>query len=204
MAVETALISLLHPDLNSSRAPGPTRLQFRPLGVPETFAERLAAPPLTEADFTIINKGQACPLLFVRISDQDFEGDDARKGYSLDKPLSDPDILERMVEWWQLGRHVETWQTHPQQSPRTLVAVTGPPNHRIIIGAATIDQKGWRVAQPIQGKLYHVPTLETPNLDAHGLRGRLLSPNIKIKFGAITTQFFVMLDYDGQTIGGQR
>lgn len=201
-AVETALISILHPDLNSS--PGPTRLQFRPLGVPEAFAERLAAPPLSEADFTTINKGQACPLLFVRISDQDFEGDDAREGYILDKPLSDLGILARMDRWWQLGRYVETWQTHPQQSPRTLVAVTGPPNHRIIIGAVAIDQKGWRAAQPTYGKLYQVPTLETLNLDAHGLRGRLLSPNIKIKFGAIRSQFFVILGCDGQTIGGQR
>jgi hypothetical protein len=102
IAVETALISLLRPDLNSSRAPGPTRFQFRPLGVPDAFAERLAEPPLTISDFTSLDNGQACPLLFVRIGNLDFDGDDARKGYSLDKPLPDPDILARIDRWWQL------------------------------------------------------------------------------------------------------
>ena len=204
IAVETALISALHPDLNSTRAPGPTRLQFRPLGVPETFAERLAEPPLTERDLTTLDKGRACPMLFVRISNLDFDGDDARPGYSLDKPLSDSDILARMDRWWQIGRHVRTWKTHPQQSPKVLVGVTGPPTHRIIIGAVTIDQKGWDAAQPTHGQLYRVPTLKTPKLDAHGLRGRLLSPETNIKFGAITSQFFVILGCNGQTVGGQR
>lgn len=204
LAVETALISQLHPDLNSSKAPGPTRLQFRPLGVPEIFAERLASPPLKATDFTIIDKGRACPLLFVRIGNLDFDGDDAREGYSLDKPLLDPDILARMDRWWQIGSYVKTWKTHPQQSPKVLVGVTGPPTHRIIIGAVTIDQNGWRTAQPTYGQLYQVPTLKTPNLDAHGLRGRLLSPDINIKFGAIRSQFFVILERDGQTVGGQR
>jgi len=204
ISVETALISLLHPPLNNIKAPGPTRLQFRPLGIPEKFAERLSEPRLTEHDFTTINQGKACPLLFVFISDKNFEGEDARPGYPLDKPLSDADILARMERWWQIGRYIETWKMNPQQSPKTLIALTGPRAHRIIIGAVAIDQKGWSSSQPEQNKLYRIPTLATSNLDAHGLRGRILSPNISIKFGAITTQFFVMLGCDGRTIGGQQ
>lgn len=202
IAVETALIAMVRPDLNSRKAPGPTHLQFRPLGVPETFSKRLAAPQLSKAD--LIAKELACPMLFVRIGNLNFEGDDPRRGYSLDKPPSDPEILARMDRWWQLGRHVNIWKTSPQLSPKILVGVTGPPAHRIIIGAVAIDQKGWRTAEPIKGKLYKIPTLARPNLDAHKLRGRLLSPDIDIKFGSIMSQFFVILECDGQIVGGQQ
>lgn len=204
LAVETALISLLRPDLNSSRAPGPGRLRFRPFGVPEAFAERLAAPPLSDTDLKTISGGQACPFLFVRISDQNFEGSDARKGYTLNKPLPDRDILERIDKWWQIGRYVEQWRLHPQQSPGTLVAVVGPPTHRIIIGAVHVDRSSWSAAHPIKGGLYRVPVIETPDLDAHHLRGRLLAPNSDIKFGAITSQFFVLLNCDGTLSGGNQ
>ena len=111
LAVETALISLLRPDLNSSRASDPTRYRFRPLGVPEAFAERLAAPPLGAADLARIGNGRACPLLFVRISTQDFDGYDAREGYALDKPLPDHAILARMDRWWQIGR-AKKWEKY--------------------------------------------------------------------------------------------
>jgi len=204
LAVETALISSLQPDLNSSRAPGMTRFQFRPLGVPELFSNRLADTPLNRDDLVRIDKGRACPFLFVRIGSKAFDGEDAREGYSLNKPPSDPSILARMDRWWQLGRYVETWKTHPHRSPRVLVAVTGPPSHRIIVGAVNIDQNGWRAAQPELDQLYKVPTLNTPKLDAYALRGRLLSHSANIKFGAIKPQFFVILNRSGQTVGGQK
>ena|ERR1700722_10117489 len=203
LAVETALISLLHPDLNSRKAPGPTHLQFRPLGVPEKFSNRLAASPLESADFTGLGQGRSCPFLFVFISKLDFVGDDSRRGYSLAKPLSDPEILKRMEGWWQLGRYVRTWKTHPQQSPRILVGVTGDPAHRIIIGAVAINWQAWGKHPPDRG-LYLVPTLKTANLDAHGLRGRLISPNANIKFGAFKHQFFVILGRNGKAVAGQR
>ena len=203
MAVETALIASLQPDLNSPRAPGQTRWQFRPLGVPERFSNRLTEAPLTRDKLASIDQGHACPFLFVRIGSKAFDGEDARQGYSLNKPPSDTDILARMDRWWQLGRYVETWKTHPHKSPRVLVAVTGPPSHRIIVGAVNIDQSGWRAAQPEPGQLYKVPTLNTPKLDAYALRGRLLSHSANIKFGAIKSQFFVILNRSGQTVGGQ-
>lgn len=204
LAVETALIASLRPDLNSSRAPGQTRYQFRPLGIPESFSKRLDDVPLNTEKLVKIGKGRACPFLFVRIGSQALEGDDARKGYSLSKPPSDADILARMDRWWQLGRYVEIWKSHPQKSPRVLIAVTGPPSHRIIVGAVKIDQDGWRAAKPERGQLYKVPTLKTRRLDAYGLRGRRLSPEAKIKFGAIRPQFFVILNRDGRPVGGQK
>jgi len=204
LAVETALISLLRPDLNSPKAPGISRFRFRPLGVPEAFAERLSAPAATAAELAAISNGTACPFLFVPINSRDFlDGEDPRKGYSLDAPLSDAEILERIERWWQIGRFVGKWKTDPGQSPRTLVGVTGPPSHRIIIGAVSIDPEGWQSALPDYGGLYRIPTSPTARLDAHGLRGRLLCPSANIKFGAVRSQHFAILDCTGQTIGGR-
>jgi hypothetical protein len=200
LAVETALISLLRPDLNSERAPGPTRFRFRPLGLPHAFADRLDAPPITEGDLAGIGEETAYPLLFVLISNRDFEGEDPRKGYSLDRPLSDPEILARMDRWWQLGRHVERWIAEPDSSPGTLVGLTGPPAHRMIIGAVPIDRRGWSAAMPEHGQLYRVPTLPSSKLDAHGLRGRRLSPIMDVRFGRVMSQFFVILGRDGKRI----
>ncbi len=198
-AVETALISVLDAGqlLNSSKSPGPTHFRFRPLGVPEAFAERLVQPALERRNLASIG-----PVLFIFISKMDFDGDDPRPGYSLDEPPPDSAILARMKGWWQLGRHVAEWKRKPQQSPRVLVGVAGPPSHRIIIGAVAIDQQGW-TAQPEKG-LYPVPTIETSQLDACELRGRLISPKAKIKFGALRHQLFVILKRNGRTEGGQK
>jgi hypothetical protein len=201
MAVETALISSHRPNLNSPRAPGKKQWQFRPLGVPERFSKRLDDDPLNEDKLVRVAKGRACPFLFVFIGSKAF--DDGREGYSLNKPPSDAAILARMEKKWQLGRYLEAWRTHPHKSPRVLVAVTGPPSHRIIVGAVKIDQEGWREARPESRQLYKVPTLKTPKLDAYRLRGRLLSPSANIKFGGITPLFFVILNRNGKTVGGQ-
>jgi hypothetical protein len=88
IAVETALISLRKPDLNSKKAPGPKSFQFRPIWVPagcspNTFSNRLSARPLEKTDFTRLGKGKACPLLFVYISEEKLNG---RPGFSLDDP----------------------------------------------------------------------------------------------------------------------
>ncbi len=196
LAVETALIGSLRPDLNSTKAPGPKRWQFRPLGVPERYAKRLSEPPLTRKDFTSNGIGGRGPIIFVRIGSQNF---DDRKGYSLSEPPSDEEILARMEAWWQLGPSVDKWIANPERSPRALVCVTGPPTHRIIVAAVAIDRKGWKKTPPETGKLYKVPTPSEPNLDWGHLRGRLLSPEANIKFGAIRPHFFVILRSDGIT-----
>ena len=62
-AVETALISLLEPDLNSKKAPGPTSLRFRPLGVPGVFSERLATSLLKRGTSPLWVPGSSCSLV---------------------------------------------------------------------------------------------------------------------------------------------
>jgi hypothetical protein len=203
-AVETALIGMASPDLNSEMAPGPSKFQFRPLGIPEAFASRLSEPRLTINDLITLGNGQAVPILFVKISDRDFEDFDPRRGYQLDSPSSDADILARMDSWWQIGKYAKIWKDHPEQSAKVLVGIAGTPAHQIIIGAVAIDPEGWKIIQPSHGQLYIVPLmLKNIHLDAYGLRGRLISPDVGIRFGAIRSQFQVLLDSDGKIIGGQ-
>jgi hypothetical protein len=119
-AVETALISALKPDCNISQGHGNWR--FRPLGIPERFAERLTLPPLFRED--LINSGgeSAYPLLFVRINNTDF--DDGRVGYNASNPPEDREILERLDGWWQLNSYVKEWGNDSSKSPQTLLGVT--------------------------------------------------------------------------------
>ncbi len=195
LAVESALISALEPEYNIQ--PGSSKWRFRPLGVPECFAERLVMPPLTKADFSAKCSGS---ILFVRISQQNFG--DGRVGYDVASPSSDLQIFNRMNKWWQLGKHVKTWIKHPEQSPTVLAGVTGRPGAQIIIGAVPIDQSGWEKAT-VEGSLYYVPTRENESLDECELRGRRISKSAQIRFGAIRCHFFSILNRDGSIIGRQ-
>lgn len=200
VAVETALISFLRPDLNNKRAPGPKRYQFRPIGVPKKFCRRLARASLGKGDLTHKNRGNPCPLLFVLINKFRLG---ARQGYRLNDPPPDHKILARMEKWWQLGPHIRIWKRHPDRCPKILIGLTGPPAHRIIVGATRIDCHQLANGKP-KGGLYKVATLGTKNLDACDLRGRLISPKAGIKFGSRRHQFFVILKRNGHTVGGQK
>jgi hypothetical protein len=197
-AVETALISALKPDLNVD--PGQTRWRFRPLGVPERFADRLLLPPLLREEFLKRRAGQVpCPVIFVRINERDFE--DGRVGYNAAHPPTDRQILERMDKWWSLSRFAEVWSNRPSTSPKTLIAISGRPGAQIVAGALRIDRSGWERAEH-DGALYVVPTEGPRDLDALGLRGRRVSADADIKFGPFRNQSFLILNCDGTTIGG--
>jgi hypothetical protein len=194
LAVETALISVLTLRFNSKKAPGPNRFRFRALGVPEKFCRRLACPVLSVGDFKG-SKTTAFPLLFVYINEKKL---DERVGYNPSDPPEDAKILARMKESWLLGRYINHWAENPDQTPKTLIGVTGPPLHRIILGAVRIDSKRLLVAKPDHG-LFKVPTkraFKDQNLDAFGLRGRLVSS--KIKFGWARHRFFLILNRNGR------
>jgi hypothetical protein len=166
LAVETALISALNPDCN--RHLGQTRYRFRPLGVPETFADRLTLAPLTKTDFLRTGSRRAS-VLFVRIGDRRF--DDGRVGYDPVTPPSDAKILQRVDRWWHLGRHVRAWCESPEWGPTLLVGVHGAPGAQIVSAALRVDPAAW-VSATRNGAGYQVPTSGPKNLDACSLRGR--------------------------------
>lgn len=186
-AVETALISAIKPDLNID--PGQTRWRFRPLGVPEKYAERLALPPLTKTDLCQ-HENIPQSVMLVKIGDKDFG--DKRVVYDPANPPSDPQIRERFEKWWQVKRFAKSWSESPTESPRLLLAVTGKPGSQIIIGAVFIAQEQWLQAEQ-DGSLLKIPTQGPQNLDAQELRGRRIDGNAGIRFGSWTHQFFCIL-----------
>lgn len=198
--IETALISALQPDCNID--PGQARWRFRPLGVPADFAERLSLPKLEKTDFLKIQRKEKASLLFVKISDKDFEdGDTIRVGYNPANPPSDSQILARMEKWWQLGKHIAHWANETSKSPFVLIGINGGPGGQFIIGSVFVDRSHWREAKAENG-FYAIPTLKTPGLDALSLRGRRINKDANIKFGAFFSQIFLILNPDGTTIGG--
>ncbi len=186
-AVETALISAIKPDLNID--PGQTHWRFRPLGVPEQYADRLLLPPLTREELT---QGEISTqsVMLVKIGDKDFG--DGRGVYDPANPPSNDKILERFEKWWQVGRFVENWSEFPTQSPRLLLGVTGKPGRQIIIGAVFVAQDRWLETER-DGSLLKIPTQGPQNLDAQEWRGRRIDVNAGVRFGSWTHQFFHIL-----------
>lgn len=191
-AVETALISVLDPECNKD--PGPTRWRFRPLGVPESFADRLSLPSLRREDFAPDS------VLFVKINDKNF--DDGRVGYDPTRPPSNQQILQRMDRYWQLGPYCAEWAKTPSSGPSLLVGVSGKPGGQIIIGAAEVDSSAWARAR-VGGADHMVPTDGPADLDARSLRGRKLHAAADIKFGPNSNQIFAILGADGCLSAGR-
>jgi hypothetical protein len=198
-AVETALISALKPDLNID--PGQSRWRFRPFGIPLHYAERLAERELDRRDFLACQGANPHDVLFVIISNQDF--DDSREGYNPERPLSDTKVKARMERWWQLGRHVLQWAQAPEQSPGLLVGISGSPGQQLVIGSVLIDRAAWHHVSREKGGLISIPLGEPFDLDAFSLRGRRVARSAGIRFGSFTSQQYVRLAQDETLSGGQ-
>jgi hypothetical protein len=192
LALETALISALKPDLNDNL--GPARWRFRPLSVPEQFAERLALPPLERKDFV----GQPGGVLFVHIKDTDYD----QIGRAAAGPTNDSRmILERLCCCWQLGTLVKLWLKDHSTCPSILVGVSGHAGSQIIVGAAKIDRTQWQHTW-YKGMLYNIPTAGPEDLDALELRGRQISRQTNLKFGSRRHQVFLILTAKGKVVFG--
>ncbi|MBX9720039.1 MAG: hypothetical protein K2X81_01485 [Candidatus Obscuribacterales bacterium] len=192
LSVETALMSVLHPDINI--AEGHERWRFRALGIPESYSERSTKVPLKRNDFL----ESADSILFVLLNSRDF--DDQRVGYDPTNPPSDSAILKRMEAWWQLERYRDAWIRKPSCSPSVLVGVYGKPGAQMIIGAVRVQQNGWESAEH-DGSQLKVPTCGPSNLDAFKWRGRRIDKAAGIKFGSFRNQIYLILER-GRLIGG--
>lgn len=203
LALETALISALSPQYNLfNKSHGSEKHRFRPLGVPEDFANRLALPPARVDDLMYPEPGQENigPLLCVKLSNKNFL--DGRQPYEPAAPPSDPGILERMEKWWYFGDRAESWKAAPESSPQFLLAIVGSPGSQIIVAAVTIDRTGWATAKR-NGAAWQVPLLSTPGLNAHGLRGRRISRDAGLVFGRLFTEMFLRIECDGSILDGR-
>jgi hypothetical protein len=168
--------------------------------VPADFADRLVAPELTRAEFLCHQGSSPTPVLFVVITSVDFSAD--RVGYNPANPPTDDELRDRLECWWQLKRFLPGWIAEPESSPGLLIGIYGSPGRQLVIAAARIDRGGWSAAESKGGKI-RVPLLPPGDLDAYALRGRRVERPAGIRFGGITTEFFVLLDLDGNLRGGQ-
>lgn len=184
-AVEAALISALRlPSAqagltNAAQGDGP---RFRPFGVAPDYADRLLLPPLTVPEIGVMTAG----ALIVRNS---FGGELAPGRPRLD-PLHPQDdvIAENLRRYWLLARLVPGWAADPATCPRVILSAAGPIRHRFVPGASFIDTVRIGTGDPKE-----VPLARPLDLDACGLRGRMLS-GVKFDLGRQSHFMWVLAD----------
>ena len=183
--VEGALISALRKHLLNV-APGRAHSNFRPLGVPVELADRSIEAPLTEAALKRLTGRR--PALIVYLSSKNFID---RPGIDLANPRTDAEIEERMDHWWQLNSQMSKWRGNRSLVPAILIAVSGTPAHRVVVGSAEIDAAKplpWE-SKPEGGGFYRVPLSKHNGLDFGSIRGRRVDQTIAT-FGGVPSQFF--------------
>ncbi|MDQ1248383.1 MAG: hypothetical protein QG597_2755 [Actinomycetota bacterium] len=187
--VESVLISALAPEFNI--APGNSK-RFRPLGVPDAYAQRPSLPPLSLSDIGRKTGG----ALIVYLAAGDFLSDGRRK-FSMANPLDD-DVLSNIRGRWDVERHRDEWLADLESSPQVLVGVHGPKvQHRFIVGATPIDSKRWfeeELRAPDIRRRWFIPLLDPLELDACHLRGRRISG---ASFGQFSWMLHKWIDGDG-------
>jgi hypothetical protein len=198
-AVETALISVLQPDLNVD--PGPSRWRFRPIGVPAAYAERWTQPELLRRDFIDAQGTRPAPVLFVIVTNEDFA--DGRIGYNIATPPTDSQIRERVEKWWQVRKYLSKWTADPNASPGLLVGIHGRPGAQFVIASMLIDQEKWPAAEATDGGKIKIPLSDPGDLDAHGLRGRRIARDARLAFANWPSQFYIILGRDNVPRGGR-
>ncbi|MDB6021617.1 MAG: hypothetical protein JWQ04_1474 [Pedosphaera sp.] len=199
--IETAVMSALDSDFNVAQ--GPSHARFRPLGVPDDYAERLSMPALQRIDF-ISAQDSPMPVLFVIVGEKNF--DDGRVGYDLANPPADDQIRERVDRWWQLSGFIPRWSNAPNESPGLLIGINGSPGSQIVIASLMIDRANWGKADGFsrgEGKV-RIPLLQTPKLDAFNFRGRRVDRTAKLAFDSIAAGCYIVLNLDGTSSGGRR
>ncbi len=187
LAVEAALISAMTPKFNVNPGSGP---KFRPLGVPAELGDRLLMPPLTEVDVGLATGG----ALLVYIAPLKVMKDDRPK---VDPTNPEDEVIALDVEaWWELDRHIATWQGEPEEGPQILIGVYGRPRHRFVIGAFAIDTRAWGDQPHLnkQGVKWTVPLADRTNPDAASLRGRRLDG---VRFGRARWEHYRWIDGRG-------
>ncbi len=185
-AVEAAMISALRLPTaqaaltNVAQGDGP---RFRPFSVPSDYADRLLLPPLTVPEIGVLTGG----ALIVRNS---FGGELAPGRPRLDPLYPQEDVIaENLRRYWQITRLVPRWASAPSTCPKVILSAAGPIRHRFVPGASLIDTSRIGTGDPKE-----VPLAHPLDLDACGLRGRMLSG---VKFDLGRQSHFLWVTADG-------
>lgn len=182
--VEAALISALNPLCNKRQEKNEWR--FRPIGIDSSLADRPSLNSLQKSDFLKNHHS----VIFVKISDINFSD---RKGYDISSPPTDIEIIERVVKYWQLGKHLAEWIAHPDESPSLLVGVTGRPGSQMVIAALEVDRSKWKDVEIRKNGIIEIP-VKSSSIDTNQLRGRRIDLSAGVRFGAVKSKFFHIIN----------
>jgi hypothetical protein len=187
MQVEAALISAMAPAgrhelVNDLAGDGE---KFRPLGVPASFADRQLLPPLSLTDLAQLTSG----ALIVRNA----YGDELSPGRPRLDPLN-PDtavLIDNLRHSWYMAPMHDQWKAEPDLKPRIALSAAGPLRHRYIAAAVPIQRDALGI-----GPADEIPLQvdAAPDLDACGLRGRLLDG---VRFTRMRHTHIIWIDKSG-------
>jgi hypothetical protein len=191
--VEAALVSAISPKLNEIQQPG---IKFRPLGMPSELVGRRSQKVLDIYEVGV-NSGGAI-IVYCNFTSQLKSG---KPKLTLTN-FSDDVVFDNIQEHWYVKKLLPKWISNPETSPRTLVAVQGPPADRVIVGSAEIDIHGWTSAEaaPWDPSVYRIPLNRDMGLDCHELRGR----RIDVKFNTGKANYVMVVDNTGALLHGYR
>jgi hypothetical protein len=189
--VEAALVSAHSPDLNLIQQPGQ---KFRHLGVPNEIGSRRTMPHLDVHEVGRITGGAL--IVLCNLTTQ-LKSRSSKVG---PKNFTDDVVFSNIQDHWYVKKFLPEWIQNPESSPRVLVAVQGPTQDRIIIGAAEIDVEGWAdtPVAPWDKHLHTIPLVKSRGLDVDELRGR----QIDVKFGTGPSNYIMRVDGDGVVLHG--
>ncbi|MGW2339089.1 GIY-YIG nuclease family protein [Streptomyces sp. NPDC001661] len=198
-AVEAALISMHWSNPKTRNGAGifnkvrGHHRHFTPLGLPPELGQRQHQPALNREDIAAIGGA-----LVVIIGITDFINDfDHRRGAKPRLRLPESDVRDRIVGWWQIGVHLEAWNSGEAPHPARIIGVTGPVSRRWVWGSIRVPKQAWEQAEVGPNKLHRIPVTHT-EVDDRKLRGRLvregdfgpLGTPERRHFGSFSSQFF--------------
>ena len=191
--IEAALVSAVRPPLNRIEQPG---IKFRPLGMPDYLFDRRGKPVLDVHQ--VSRMGQGAIIVYCNYSSRLKSG---KPKLTLTN-FSDEVIFHNIEDHWYVRKFLRRWIEDPSTSPRTLIAVQGPPDDRVIVAAAVIDIQGWKSTPTAKwdSSVHRVPLRHDRGLDAYQLRGR----RIEVRFGAGKANYIMIGDSTGLVLHGYR
>ena len=191
--VEAALVSAIGPELNRIEQPG---IKFRPLGMPVHLFERRGLPILD-----VHKVGQFAGGAIVVYCNFDSELKSGKPKLTLTN-FSDDVVFDNIQDHWWVKNFIPGWVEQPETSPKTLVAVQGPKNDRVIVGSARIDVNGWgsTPAAEWDPRVHRIPLHRESGLDNHELRGR----RINVTFNSSAWNYVMVVDPTGLVLHGYK
>jgi hypothetical protein len=191
--VEAALVSAISPELNRIEQPG---IKFRPLGMPGHLFERRSLPILN-----VHQVGELAGGAIVVYCNFDSQLKSGKQKLTLTN-FSDDVVFDNIQDHWWVKKFMPQWIERPETSPKTLVAVQGPKNDRVIVGSASIDINGWSTTPAAEWdhKVHRIPLHRENGLDNHELRGR----RIDVTFNSSAWNYVMVVDPSGLVLHGYK